>query len=91
MPFGDRVFAQRLGHLGHLKGDERMAGVAVSVVLDEERPCLVVPVFADELSRGLRKEQDGAGNNAWTDHLEPKGEAAVDVDVREVLMSAVDG
>ena len=43
---------QRVGHLRHLQVDDRMAGVAVRVVLGDDGAGLVVTVFSNEPKMG---------------------------------------
>lgn len=68
-----------------------MVLVAVGVVLHEEGARFGVAVLRDEPPGGLGEEEDDAADEAGADHLEPEGEAPVEVGGGEVLVGAVDG
>ena len=48
-PVRHRVRAQRVGHLPHLEAHDRVAAVAVGMVLGEDGANFVVAVFGNEL------------------------------------------
>ena len=86
----DAAPAQGLLDLTHLYSDDRMVGVTVGMVLNQECACFFVTALGDEPSWALRDEPGAENDEARADGLQPQGQAPLDVAI-EMEVATVDG
>ena len=80
-PVGHAFLSKRVGHLGHLKLDNRMSAFTVGMILRYDSSGLVGAVLAYQPSRAFGHPQYAYGHKARTKHLQPKGQSPIQVTI----------